>query len=86
MTSNISFGQKFAVSTSNNTPEAFKQFKAYCQVRSELIGKTLYEVKEPTADSKDSVCTLDIHDKLSPQVDTYCKMFGINYTKIYSKE
>lgn len=85
MISNISFGQKFAVSTSNNSPEAFKQFKAYCQVRSELIGKTLYDVEE-SKDSKEKVCVLDIHDKLSPQVDTYCKMFGINYTKIYSKD
>jgi len=85
MISRISFGQKFEVSTRNNTPEAYKQFRAYCQIRSELMGKTLYKVEEP-ANSKESVCVLDIHDKLSSQVDTYCKMFGINYTKINSKE
>ncbi|MBR6164024.1 hypothetical protein IKQ26_09095 [bacterium] len=77
---NISFGQKFVVDSAQNKPEAFKRFGAYCAIRSNLAGRTLYKTEDYGKDK--SKLTLDIHDKLSPKVEEYCKIFNINYSKV----
>ena len=77
---NISFGQKFVVDSAQNKPEAFKRFGAYCAIRSNLAGRTLYKTEDYGKDK--SKLTLDIHDKLSQKVEEYCKIFNINYSKV----
>ena len=67
MISNISFWQRFTVDSAQNTPEAFKQFGAYCAVRSNLAGRTLDKTENYDRDK--SKLTLDIHDKLDPKVE-----------------
>ena len=78
MISNVSFGQKFTVSSADNTAENYNRFNAYCQNRGKLNHETLY-----TEEQKDGekFCTLDIHDKLAPRVEDYCKIYGIKFSK-----
>jgi len=78
MISNVSFGQKFTVSSSDNTQEAYNRFNTYCQNRGKLNHETLYKVEEKDGEK---ICTLDIHDKLAPRVEAYCKIYGIKFSK-----
>lgn len=79
MISNVSFGQKYAVSTANNSSDLYNRFNNYCKIRSHLQGKTIFQEKL-TADGM--VCTLDIHDSFARKVEDYCKTNGINFKKV----